>query len=57
MIFLVILFIFYIIFQLWGWFQPAIEIIVFDKHYMVYLWYNKRDDANCKRVYKYLFKI
>lgn len=49
---------FCIIFPLWKWYQPKIEVVALVKNYRVYLWYNKYDGTiYIGRVYKYLFEI
>lgn len=55
---LIILFLFCIVFPLWRWYQPKIEVVVLVKHFRVYMWYNKWDGPDYRgRVYKYLFEI
>lgn len=39
------------------YYEPKIEVVVLVKHYRVYLWYNRWDGPVYKRVYKYLFEI
>ena len=57
-ILLILILFFCVVFPLWRWYQPEIEIIILIDHYRVYLWYNKWNGANYEgRVYKYLFEI
>lgn len=57
-ILLILIFFLCIVYPLWKWYQPKIEVVVLVKHYRVYLWYNKYDGAEYRgRVYKYLFEI
>ena len=57
-ILLILIFFLCIVYPLWKWYQPKIEVVVLVKHYRVYVWYNKYDRAEYKgRVYKYLFEI
>lgn len=57
-ILLISIFFLCIVYPLWKWYQPKIEVVVLIKHYKVYLWYNKYDGAEYRgRVYKYLFEI
>lgn len=43
---------------LYEYYKPKIEIIILDKHYKIYLWYNQWKDSEYKgRISKYLFKI
>ena len=54
----ILIFFFCVVFPLWIWYQPEIEVVVLIDHYRVYLWYNKWNGANYEgRVYKYLFEI
>lgn len=46
------------VYPLWKWYQPEIEVVVLVKHYRIYLWYNQYDGAEYRgRAYKYLFEI
>ena len=55
---LILIFFFCVVFPLWIWYQPEIEVVALIDHYRVYLWYNKWNGANYEgRVYKYLFEI
>lgn len=55
---IIIILVLWVIFPLWRWYQPKIEVVVLIKHYRVYLGYNKWDGTDYKgRVYKYLFEI
>lgn len=55
---LIAIFLLCIIFPLWKWYQPKIDIVVLTKNYRIYLWYNKWDGAEYRgRVYKHLFDI
>ena len=57
-ILLTFIFLLYIVYPLWKWYQPKIEVVVLVKHYRVYVWYNQYDGAEYKgRVYKCLFEI
>lgn len=48
-----------IVITLLVYYEPKIEIVVFIKHYKVYIWYNKWDHHiyRKERVYKLLFEI
>ena len=49
---------FCIVYPLWKWYEPKIEIVVLYKHHKVYLWYNEYDGAIYRgRICKYLFEI
>ena len=55
---LTLIFIFCVIFPLWKWYRPKIEIIQLIKGYSVYIVYNKWDGPDYKgRVAKHLFDI
>lgn len=55
---LIAIFLLCIIFPLWKWYQPKIDIVVLTKNYRIYLWYNKWDGAEYRgRVCKHLFDI
>ena len=54
---LIVLFLLGVVFPLWKWYQPKIEVVVLVKNYRVYLWYNKWNGAYKRRTYKYLFEI
>lgn len=55
---LIAILLFCVVFPLWRWYQPKIEVVVLVKHFRVYLLYNKWDGSNYKgRVCKYLFEI
>lgn len=56
-ILLILIFFLCIVYPLWKWYQPKIEVVVLVKHYRVYMWYNKYDRPMCKRVYKFLLEI
>ena len=55
---LILIFLLCIVYPLWRWYQPKIEVVTLAGHYRVYLWYNQYDGVEYKgRVYKYLFEI
>lgn len=46
-----------ILYLLFSYFQPKIEIVFLVKKHRVFLWYNKWEGQSRKRVYKSLFDI
>lgn len=49
--------VFILLWLLYGYFEPKIEIVLLYKKRRVFLWYNEWEGQSRKRVYKPLFDI